>query len=181
MVKNTYQRVIAANNHEPCCGSADSQSILVVSRQKKLEAERERQRKKEEKQRLKEERRKEREEKRRQKRIEKKQKEEEERMQLKIALEERRLLIAQRKLESLRLLSELFERVKVGQSFVYIKVENMCLLCHFTFLFPSSFLKYLKTIRLHRSLLENIFCTGPNDNLFVQLYVFLSPVVLAVF
>ena len=35
-------------------------------------------------------------------------------MQLKIALEERRLLIAQRKLESLRLLSELFERVKVG-------------------------------------------------------------------
>ncbi|KAK7485940.1 hypothetical protein BaRGS_00022806 [Batillaria attramentaria] len=62
--------------------------------------------------RLKEARRKEREEKRRLKHLERKQKEEEERMQLKIALEERRLLIAQRKLESLRLLSELFERVK---------------------------------------------------------------------
>ncbi|KAK7097145.1 A-kinase anchor protein 17A-like [Littorina saxatilis] len=83
-----------------------------AERMKKVNAERERQRKKEERQRLKEERRKEREEKRRQKRVEKKQKEEEERMQLKIALEERRLLIAQRKLESLRLLSELFERVK---------------------------------------------------------------------
>lgn len=83
-----------------------------VEREKKLAVERERQRRREEKQRLKAERRREREEKRRQKRVEKKQREEEERMQLKIALEERRLLIAQRKLESLRLLSELFERVK---------------------------------------------------------------------
>ena len=78
-----------------------------------MNAEREKQRKKEERARLKEQRRKEREEKRRLKRVEKKQREEEERMQLKISLEERRLLIAQRKLESLRLLSEIFERVKV--------------------------------------------------------------------
>ncbi|XP_076468501.1 uncharacterized protein LOC143299203 [Babylonia areolata] len=83
-----------------------------AERQKKLAIEREKQKKREERQRMKEQRRREREEKRRQKRMEKKQKEEEERMQLKIALEERRLLIAQRKLESLRLLSELFERVK---------------------------------------------------------------------
>lgn len=81
-------------------------------RLKKLEGERLKQQRKEEKQRQKEERRKEREEKRRQKYMDRKQKEEEERMQLKISLEERRLLIAQRKLESLRLLSELFERVK---------------------------------------------------------------------
>nr|KAG5698869.1 hypothetical protein BaRGS_019721 [Batillaria attramentaria] len=83
-----------------------------AARQKKLDEEKIRQKKKEERQRLKEARRKEREEKRRLKHLERKQKEEEERMQLKIALEERRLLIAQRKLESLRLLSELFERVK---------------------------------------------------------------------
>lgn len=62
----------------------------------------------------KEDRRKEREEKRRLKKLEKKQKEEEARMQYRISLEERRLLIAQRKLESLRLLTELFERVKVS-------------------------------------------------------------------
>ena len=82
-------------------------------RQKKLELELEKQRKKEERQRLKEERRREREQKRRQKWLERKEREEEERMQLKILVEERRLLIAQRKLESLRLLTELFERVKV--------------------------------------------------------------------
>jgi hypothetical protein len=34
-------------------------------------------------------------------------------MQLKIALEERKFMLNQRKLESLRLLTELFERVKV--------------------------------------------------------------------
>ncbi|KAL8617041.1 hypothetical protein ACOMHN_014212 [Nucella lapillus] len=80
-------------------------------RLQKLEEEQEKQRKKEEKQRLKEERRKERTEKRRLKHLVKKQRVEEARMQHKIALEERRLLIAQRKLESLRLLAELFEGV----------------------------------------------------------------------
>lgn len=39
--------------------------------------------------------------------------EEAQRMNYKIAVEERKLLIAQRKLESIRLLDELFERVKV--------------------------------------------------------------------
>lgn len=86
--------------------------VLFFS-QRKLELERERQRRKEERLQKKEQRRREREERRRQKLLEQQQREEEERMQLKIALEERRLLIAQRKLESLRVLSELFERVKV--------------------------------------------------------------------
>lgn len=41
--------------------------------------------------------------------------EEAQRMNYKIAVEERKLLIAQRKLESIRLLDELFERVKVSR------------------------------------------------------------------
>jgi splicing factor, arginine/serine-rich 17 len=60
----------------------------------------------------KEQRRREREETRRQKRLAKKQHEEEAKLVKKIALEERKILIAQRKLESMRLLEELFNRVK---------------------------------------------------------------------
>lgn len=63
--------------------------------------------------RSKEERRREREEARRQKRMAQKQQEEEKKLESKIALEERKILIAQRKLESMRLLEELFNRVKV--------------------------------------------------------------------
>lgn len=73
-----------------------------VSRRKKLEEKR-----------LKGERRKEREEKRKQKIIKKLKRKEAEQMSIKIAIEERKLLMAQRKLESIRLLDELFERVKV--------------------------------------------------------------------
>jgi arginine/serine-rich splicing factor 17 len=62
----------------------------------------------------KEQRRREREEIRRQKRMNKKQQEEEKKLEQRIALEERKILIAQRKLESMRLLEELFNRVKVG-------------------------------------------------------------------
>ncbi|XP_066980950.1 trichohyalin [Macrobrachium rosenbergii] len=75
---------------------------------------------KEAKRREKEGRRKAREEKRRALRMEKaeeklrrEQEEEEARIAKKIALEERKLLIAQRKLESIRLLDEIFERIKV--------------------------------------------------------------------
>jgi len=60
-----------------------------------------------------EERRKRREEKRSRKRREKKEKEQEARLALRIAKEERKLLLAQRKLESIRLLSEVLDRVKV--------------------------------------------------------------------
>lgn len=62
---------------------------------------------------LKGERRKEREERRRQKIMKKLKKKEAEQMNIKIAIEERKLLMAQRKLESIRLLDELFERVKL--------------------------------------------------------------------
>lgn len=60
----------------------------------------------------KEQRRREREEARRLKRLAKKQQEDEKKLEHKIAFEERKILIAQRKLESMRLLEELFNRVK---------------------------------------------------------------------
>ncbi|XP_064637629.1 A-kinase anchor protein 17A-like isoform X2 [Lineus longissimus] len=81
-------------------------------RLKKEEEERERDRKREEKLRKRMERRKEREEKRRQLRLEKNRLEEERRIAVKIAMEERKLLLAQRKLESIRMLEELFNRVR---------------------------------------------------------------------
>ena len=62
-----------------------------------------------------EERRRKREEKRRRKRKEKREQEEAERLAHRIAMEERKLLLAQRKLESIRLISELIDRVKVFQ------------------------------------------------------------------
>ncbi|CAF2641676.1 unnamed protein product [Rotaria sp. Silwood2] len=58
-------------------------------------------------------RRRQREEKRRLKRLERKRQHEEKTLAMKIALEERKMLIAHRKLESMRLLEELFNRVKV--------------------------------------------------------------------
>ena len=54
-----------------------------------------------------------REEKRRLKRLERKRQHEEKTLAMKIAIEERKMLIAHRKLESMRLLEELFNRVKV--------------------------------------------------------------------
>ena len=46
---------------------------------------------------------------------------------MKIALEERKILIAQRKLESMRLLEELFNRVKVAICLIFIqnKIKNL--------------------------------------------------------
>lgn len=57
-----------------------------------------------------------REEKRRVKRLQRKRQHEEKTLAMKIALEERKMLIAHRKLESMRLLEELFNRVKVRSS-----------------------------------------------------------------
>jgi len=48
-------------------------------------------------------------------------------MQRRIAVEERKILIAQRKLETIRLLSELFARIKVFSRYIrwkYFKVEK---------------------------------------------------------
>ena len=57
-----------------------------------------------------------REEKRRQNKLKVKHQTDEEEMAERIAVEERKLLIAQRKLESIRLLDELLERVKVNDA-----------------------------------------------------------------
>ena len=82
-------------------------------RQRREAEERERDLKRREKVRARRERQLDREEKRRMQREEKRRKEEERQMQLRIAMEERRILIAQRKLQTIRLLSELFHRIKV--------------------------------------------------------------------
>jgi len=81
---------------------------------RRIEAEElDRERKRDEKVKRRSERRTEREEKRRQAKLERKRLEEETEMQRRIAVEERKILIAQRKLETIRLLSELFSRIKV--------------------------------------------------------------------
>ena len=81
----------------------------------------EKERKEKEKIKLKEERQKQREEARkimrmrkRQEREHKRQEREHKRLQKRINMEERKILIARRKLESIRLFSELFNRIKVG-------------------------------------------------------------------
>ena len=70
-----------------------------------------------EEKRQKAERQKHREEKRKRKQLMKLKEKETREMNMKIAVEERKLLIAQRKLESIRLLDELFERIKVCHHF----------------------------------------------------------------
>ncbi|XP_053562406.1 A-kinase anchor protein 17A isoform X1 [Bombina bombina] len=80
-------------------------------RQKELE-ELEKERKRKEKLRRKEEKQKEREARRNKKKLQKMQAEEQKRLQEKIRLEERRLLLAQRNLQSIRLIAELLSRVK---------------------------------------------------------------------
>ena len=77
------------------------------------EEERDRDRKRVEKLRRRDERRVEREERRRVQKLEAKRLNDERKMQRRIAIEERNILIAQRKLETIRLLSDLFARIKV--------------------------------------------------------------------
>ncbi|XP_056012417.1 A-kinase anchor protein 17A-like isoform X2 [Ostrea edulis] len=79
------------------------------------EEEKERERKRLEKIEKRENRRREREEKRRQRAQERKRLEDERKYQVKIQTEERRFLLAQRKLESIRLLGELFNRIKAAK------------------------------------------------------------------
>ena len=64
----------------------------------------------------------EREERRRQRKMSRKNAPDDEEMSRRIAVEERKLLVAQRKLESIRLLDELLERVKVN----FCKICNIC-------------------------------------------------------
>ena len=87
--------------------------FFFVYRRRVEEEDIEREKKREEKLRRREVRRTDREERRRQEKLKLKRQEEEEKMQARIALEERKILIAQRKLETIRLLSDLFNRIKV--------------------------------------------------------------------
>jgi hypothetical protein len=68
-----------------------------------------------------------REEKRRLKRLERKREHEQKTLTIRIALEERKMLIAHRKLESMRLLEELFNRVKVTKILSFSPSLFFCL------------------------------------------------------
>ncbi|XP_029980652.1 A-kinase anchor protein 17A [Sphaeramia orbicularis] len=81
-------------------------------RKQKEQEEEEKERKKEERLRKREQKLKEREERRNLKRVRRQQEEEQKKLQMKIAMEERRLLLAQRNLESIRLIAELLARAK---------------------------------------------------------------------
>ena len=104
------------------------QHLFGFSR-KMEEEDRSRSLKMESEQQLKMRRRMEREERRRQMKLKAKFQTDEEEMAARIAVEERKLLIAQRKLESIRLLDELLERVKVNASIdnkLLLKLSRIC-------------------------------------------------------
>ena len=90
-----------------------------------------------EKVRRREERRQDREERRRLQKLEAKRRDEEQKMQQRIAVEERKILIAQRKLETIRLLSELFARIKVSAAFsrLFAEVTRFCVIKTYGWLF----------------------------------------------
>uniref|UniRef100_A0A8C6T3V7 A kinase (PRKA) anchor protein 17A n=1 Tax=Neogobius melanostomus TaxID=47308 RepID=A0A8C6T3V7_9GOBI len=81
-------------------------------RKQKEQEEEEKERRKEERLRKREQKLKEREERKNMKKVKKQQVEEQKKLQMKIAMEERRLLLAQRNLESIRLIAELLARAK---------------------------------------------------------------------
>ncbi|XP_023272439.1 A-kinase anchor protein 17A [Seriola lalandi dorsalis] len=81
-------------------------------RKQKEQEEEEKERKKEERLRKREQKLREREQRRNLKRVRRQQEEEQKKLQMKIAMEERRLLLAQRNLESIRLIAELLARAK---------------------------------------------------------------------
>ncbi|XP_029936971.1 A-kinase anchor protein 17A isoform X2 [Myripristis murdjan] len=84
-------------------------------RKQKEQEEEEKERRKEERLRKREQKLREREERRNLKRVKRRQEEEQKKLQMKIAMEERRLLLAQRNLESIRLIAELLARAKQQQ------------------------------------------------------------------
>ncbi|KAM3861678.1 A-kinase anchor protein 17A [Diretmus argenteus] len=81
-------------------------------RKQKEQEEEEKERKKEERLRKREQKLRAREERKNLKKVKRRQEEEQKKLQMKIAMEERRLLLAQRNLESIRLIAELLARVK---------------------------------------------------------------------
>lgn len=82
---------------------------------------------------------KEREEKKNQKKVKKQQEEEQKKLHLKIAMEERKLLLAQRNLESIRLIAELLSRAKVRHRSTFYQ---------FTVLFRNRFYNFSITLLL---------------------------------
>lgn len=86
---------------------------LTFFRKQKEQEEEEKERRKEERLRKREQKLREREQRRNLKRVRRQQEEEQRKLQMKIAMEERRLLLAQRNLESIRLIAELLARAKV--------------------------------------------------------------------
>ena len=92
----------------------------VYTRRKIEEDDRARNMRMESEKQLKIRRRMEREERRRQNKMRMKYQTDEEEMAERIAIEERKLLIAQRKLESIRVLDELLERVKVNRNINFV-------------------------------------------------------------
>lgn len=95
----------------------------ITSRFQQLQEELEKERQRKEWMQIKEDRRKEREEMRRMMRMKKKKEEESRRLQERINLEERKILIARRKLESIRLFSQLFNRIKVSLCIFILKIN----------------------------------------------------------
>lgn len=91
-----------------------------MCRKQKEQDEEEKERRKEERLRKREQKLREREERKNLKRVRRQQEEEQKKLQMKIAMEERRLLLAQRNLESIRLIAELLARAKVR----FTKIHN---------------------------------------------------------
>ncbi|XP_040056685.2 A-kinase anchor protein 17A [Gasterosteus aculeatus] len=90
----------------------DEERRKEEERKQKEQEEEEKERRKEEKIRKREQKLREREERRSMKKVRRQQQEEQKKLQMKIAMEERRLLLAQRNLESIRLIAELLARAK---------------------------------------------------------------------
>ena len=117
------------------------------------EEDRSRSLKMESEQQLKMRRRMEREERRRQMKLKAKFQTDEEEMAARIAVEERKLLIAQRKLESIRLLDELLERVKVNAS-IDNKLLKLSCKCGIILDVMKCFKQMISTIR--NCLIKNV-------------------------
>jgi len=93
--------------------------MYLLFRRQKEQVEEDKERRKEERIRKREQKLREREERRNLKKVRRQQEEEQKKLQMKIAMEERRLLLAQRNLESIRLIAELLARAKVHRDTRY--------------------------------------------------------------
>jgi len=98
---------------------ADEKKRRIEQEEQRIEEEK---LKEEERQKIKEERRRRREEKRRQKKLERAREKEQKRMNQRIDLEERKLLLTQRRLEAVRMLTYLFEKLKTEEEYEEVKM-----------------------------------------------------------